>query len=150
MANLAAVLGLLGHTRAAADLLWAELDGGRDQDYLAGMLGSMLIDARDGDGVRRLADRLLTTAPSDAHWLRARWAAAEDRWAEVGEHCAGVLAHEPDAINTRRLAATAATRTGDHAAAQRIYQELLEYALTRPRPGPRSSTAPFRSPTSGT
>ncbi|MFJ1704475.1 hypothetical protein [Kitasatospora sp. NPDC088346] len=146
VANLAGVLGLLGHTRAAADLLWAELDGGRDQDYLAGMLGSMLIDARDGDGVRRLADRLLATDPSDAHWLRARWAAAEGRWTEVGEHCAGVLAHEPDAINTRRLAATAATRTGDHAAAQRHYQDLLEHALDEAKAGPEDHHRTVQEP----
>ncbi|MEV4615043.1 hypothetical protein AB0K43_20960 [Kitasatospora sp. NPDC049258] len=136
VANLAAVLGMLGHGRTAADLLWAELEEGRGQDYVAGMLGSMLIEAGDGEGVRRLAERLLTTDPSDAHWLRARWAATEGRWSEVGEHCAGVLAHEPEAINTRRLAAAAATRTGDHAGAQRIYQELLAHALPEDEAGP--------------
>ncbi|MFD0528911.1 tetratricopeptide repeat protein [Kitasatospora arboriphila] len=73
--------------------------------------------------------------PSEAHWIRARWAAEQGRWEEVGEHCDGVLSHEPDALNTRRLAATAATRLGDHARAQRLYQELLEHAVPADRAG---------------
>ncbi|MFD7642370.1 tetratricopeptide repeat protein [Kitasatospora sp. NPDC059795] len=126
--NLAGALGALGHTRAVTELLWAQLELDPGSDYLTGMLGQLLIDAQDGDGIDRLADRL-SADPGDAHWLRARWAAAQGRWAEVGEQCAAVLAHEPDALNTRRLAATAATRRGDHAEAQRLYQELLEHAL---------------------
>ncbi|WP_404869260.1 tetratricopeptide repeat protein [Kitasatospora griseola] len=126
--NLAGALGTLGHARAVTELLWAQLELDPGSDYLTGMLGELLIDAEDGDGVDRLADRL-SAAPADAHWLRARWAAAQGRWAEVGEQCAAVLAHEPDALNTRRLAASAATRRGDHAEAQRLYQDLLEHAL---------------------
>ncbi|MFD8484035.1 hypothetical protein [Kitasatospora sp. NPDC059673] len=126
--NLAGALGALGHTRAVTELLWAQLELDPDSDYLTGMLGQLLIDAEDGDGIDRLADRL-SADPANAYWLRARWAAAQGRWAEVGEQCAAVLAHEPDALNTRRLAATAATRRGDHAEAQRLYQELLEHAL---------------------
>ncbi|MEV8093653.1 hypothetical protein [Kitasatospora sp. NPDC085879] len=125
----ARALDALGHPRAAADLLWARLDEDPSDEDLPGMLGQVLIDAEDGEGVRRLADRLMPANPSEAHWIRARWAAAEGRWEEVGEHCDGVLAHEPEALNTRRLAATAATRLGDHTRAQRLYQELLEHAL---------------------
>ncbi|MFF0293228.1 tetratricopeptide repeat protein [Kitasatospora sp. NPDC004614] len=126
--NLAGALGALGHARAVTELLWAQLELDPDSDYLTGMLGQLLIDAEDGDGIDRLADRL-SADPADAHWLRARWAAAQGRWAEVGEQCAAVLVHEPDALNTRRLAASAATRRGDHAEAQRLYEELLEHAL---------------------
>ncbi|MEV6207363.1 hypothetical protein [Kitasatospora sp. NPDC051914] len=125
----ARALDALGHPRAAADLLWARLEEDPSDENLAGMLGQVLIDAEDADGIRRLAERLMTASPSDAYWLRARWAAAEGRWEEVGEHCDAVLAHEPDALNTRRLAAAAATRLGDHARAQRLYQELLEHAV---------------------
>jgi tetratricopeptide (TPR) repeat protein len=126
--NLAGALGGLGHVRAAADLLWEQLEHDPSHEFLVGMLGQMLMDGGDGDGVRRLADRLMAADPADAYWLLARWAAAEGRWAEVAEHCAAVLAHEPDAINTRRLAAAAATRRGDHAEAQRLYLELLDHA----------------------
>ncbi|MEU8513339.1 hypothetical protein AB0C76_17360 [Kitasatospora sp. NPDC048722] len=128
-AELAAVLGRLGHARAAADLLWERLDADPADAVLPGLLGAVLIDAGDGEGVRRLADRLAATSPADGHWVRARWAAAEARWAEVVEHCAAILAEHPDRINTRRLAAGAATELGDHATAQRLYQELLEHAL---------------------
>ncbi|MEV4557106.1 hypothetical protein AB0K51_08920 [Kitasatospora sp. NPDC049285] len=127
--NLAAALGTLGHARTATDLLWAQLEADPGHEYLVGLLGQQLIDAEDGEGVHRLADLLTAADPADAHWLRARWAAAQGRWAEAGEQCRGVLAHQPEAINTRRLAATAATRQGDHAEAQRIYQELLAHAL---------------------
>ncbi|MFJ1752913.1 hypothetical protein [Kitasatospora sp. NPDC088134] len=127
--NLAGALGSLGHTRAVAELAWAQLELDPGHEYLTGMLGQLLIDAEDGPGVERLAARLAGAAPADAHWLRARWAAAQGRWAEVGEQCAAVLAHEPGALNTRRLAAGAATRLGEHAEAQRLYQDLLEHAL---------------------
>ncbi|MFD7597345.1 hypothetical protein ACFV6D_30495 [Kitasatospora sp. NPDC059812] len=127
--NLAAVLGGLGHARAAADLLWHWLDTAPADEVLIGMLGSALIDAGDGEGVRRLADRLADTSPEDGHWIRARWAAAEGRWAEVLEQCEAILALDAGRINTRRLAAGAATELGDHVTAQRLYQELLEHAL---------------------
>ncbi|MFC9324994.1 hypothetical protein [Kitasatospora sp. NPDC057015] len=134
--HLAGLLGGLGHTRAAADLLWERLEQDPGHEQLTGLLGAVLIDAGDGDGVRRLADRLMATSPADAHWTRARWAAAESRWAEVGEHCAALLAEEPTRINTRRLAAAAATELGDHARAQRLYEEILLHAL------PAEGTAP--------
>ncbi|KJK59541.1 tetratricopeptide repeat protein [Saccharothrix sp. ST-888] len=127
--NLAGALGGLGHTAAAAELLWARLEQDHEHEHLVGVLAGVLIEAGDGEGVKRLADRLMSRSPADAHWTRARWAAAEGRWAEVGEHCAALLAEDPSRINPRRLAASAATRLGDHATAQRLYQELLEHAL---------------------
>ncbi|MFD9597923.1 hypothetical protein ACFWA9_34920 [Kitasatospora sp. NPDC059973] len=127
--DLAAVLGGLGHARAAADLLWDRLDADPASEGLTAMLGSALIDAGDDEGIRRLADRITGTNPSGGHWIRARWAAAESRWADVVEQCEAILALHPDRINTRRLAAAAATELGDHVAAQRYYQELLEHAL---------------------
>ncbi|MER7672978.1 hypothetical protein ABTY61_31605 [Kitasatospora sp. NPDC096128] len=127
---LATVLGGLGHARAAADLLWQRLDADPGSEDLVGTLGQALIEAGDAEGIRRLADRLAATAPADAHWIRARWAAAEGRWAEVLEQCGAILALEASRINTRRLAAAAATELGDHATAQRLYQELLEHALS--------------------
>ncbi|MEV7772775.1 hypothetical protein [Kitasatospora sp. NPDC086791] len=126
---LATVLGGLGHARAAADLLWQRLEADPADRELTGTLGEMLIDARDADGVRRLADRLAGAAPADAHWMRARWAAAESRWAEVLEQCEAILALDDAVLNTRRLAARAATELGDHATAQRFHQEVLERAL---------------------
>lgn len=126
---LANVLGGLGHARAAAELLWQRLDADPGSEQLTGTLGQALIEARDAEGVRRLADRLAATSPADGHWIRARWAAAEERWAEVLEQCEAILALEASRINTRRLAAAAATELGDHATAQRLYQELLEHAL---------------------
>ncbi|MBP0452116.1 hypothetical protein J5Y04_21610 [Kitasatospora sp. RG8] len=127
--QLAGVLGSLGHARAAADLLWEQLDADPANEQLSGMLGSALIEARDEDGVRRLADRLASAGPAGGHWVRARWAAAEGRWAEVVELCEAILDAHPDRINTRRLAAAAATELGDHTRAQRFYQEILEHAL---------------------
>ena len=129
VAHLAGLLGSLGHTRAATDLLWQRLDEDPGHEDLAGLLAAVMIDAGDGEGVRRLSERLLVDSPADAHWTRARWAAAESRWAEVGEHCAALLALMPDRINPRRLAAGAATELGDHARAQRLYEEILEHAL---------------------
>ncbi len=126
---LATVLGGLGHARAAADLLWQRLEADPEDQELAGTLGEMLIEARDAEGIRRLADRTAATAPADAHWIRARWAAAEGRWAETLEQCEAILALDDEVLNTRRLAARAATELGDHATAQRLYQELLERAL---------------------
>ncbi|GAA2119517.1 hypothetical protein GCM10009759_67630 [Kitasatospora saccharophila] len=127
--NLAGALGALGHTRAVAELAWAQLELDPGHEYLTGMLGQLLIDAEDGEGIDRLATRLAAADPAAAHWLRARWASAQGRWAEVGEQCAAVLVHSPEALNTRRLAAAAATRRGDHAEAQRLYEELLAHAL---------------------
>ncbi|WP_354641278.1 hypothetical protein [Kitasatospora camelliae] len=127
--NLAGALAALGHARTVTDLLWTQLERDPGHAYLVDLLGSLLIEAEDGDGVHRLADRLGTDTPADAHWLRARWAARQGRWADTGEHCDAVLAHEPDAINTRRLAGSAATRLGDHTRAQRLYQEIVEHAL---------------------
>ncbi|WP_405018222.1 hypothetical protein OHV05_15670 [Kitasatospora sp. NBC_00070] len=129
LVGLAGALGALGHARAAADLLWAQLEVDPGDDQLARVLAAALIDAGDGDGIRRLADRLMVDSPADAYWVRARWAAAEGRWAEVGEHCAAMIAEDPSRINPRRLGATAAVRLGDHGTAQRLYQELLEHAL---------------------
>ncbi|MFE4975201.1 hypothetical protein ACFRAR_24240 [Kitasatospora sp. NPDC056651] len=125
---LATVLGSLGHARAAADLLWRGLDATPGDEELTGALGEMLIEARDGEGVRRLADLLSLTAPADGHWIRARWAGAEGRWAEALEQCRAILALDDEVLNTRRLAAHAATELGDHATAQRYYLELLERA----------------------
>ncbi|MEV0537178.1 hypothetical protein [Kitasatospora sp. NPDC050463] len=127
--DLAAVLGGLGHSRAAADLLWDRLDADPASEELTAMLGSALIEAADDEGIRRLADRLAASSPSGGHWVRARWAAAEGRWAEVLEQCEAILALHADRINTRRLAAAAATELGDHAAAQRYYEEILAHAL---------------------
>ncbi|MFE2721269.1 hypothetical protein [Kitasatospora sp. NPDC059327] len=127
--DLAAALGGLGHRRAAADLLWDRLDADPASEELVAMLGSALIDGADDEGIRRLAERLAPSSPSGSHWIRARWAAAEGRWAEVLEQCGAILALHPDRINTRRLAAAAATELGDHTAAQRYYQEILEHAL---------------------
>lgn len=132
---LATVLGGLGHARAAADLLWQRLDADPGSEDLVGTLGQVLIEAGDAEGIRRLADRLAATAPADAHWIRARWNAAEGRWAEVLEQCGAILALEASRINTRRLAAAAATELGDHATAQRLYQELLEHALSAEEAG---------------
>ncbi|WP_031069460.1 hypothetical protein [Streptomyces sp. NRRL WC-3742] len=127
---LSGVLSSLGHARAAADRLWQQLDADPGNQRLALALGSTLIEAGDGEGVRRLADRLAQAGNApDAHWTRARWAAAEGRWAEVLEQCEAALVLVPERINTRRLAASAATRLGDHATAQRLYLELLEHAL---------------------
>ncbi|WP_049659016.1 hypothetical protein, partial [Kitasatospora sp. MY 5-36] len=125
---LATVLGGLGHARAAADLLWRHLEDDPADHELTGALGEMLIDARDAEGIRRLADRVAVTAPADGHWIRARWAAAEGRWAEALERCQEILALDDEVLNTRRLAAHAATELGDHATAQRMYLELLERA----------------------
>ncbi|MEU3570952.1 hypothetical protein AB0E96_21395 [Kitasatospora sp. NPDC036755] len=126
---LATVLGGLGHARAASDLLWRHLEDDPADRELTGALGEMLMDARDAEGVRRLADRLAGSAPADAHWIRARWAAAEGRWAEALEQCRSILELDDEVLNTRRLAAHAATELGDHATAQRMYQELLEHAV---------------------
>lgn len=127
---LSGVLSSLGHARAAADRLWQQLDTDPGDQRLALALGTTLIEAADGEGVRRLADRLAQSGNApDAHWTRARWAAAESRWADVLEQCEAALALAPERINTRRLAATAATRLGDHATAQRLYLEILEHAL---------------------
>ncbi|GAA5003401.1 hypothetical protein [Kitasatospora paranensis] len=132
----ARALDALGHPRAAADLLRGRLEADPSDRDTAGMLAEVLIEAEDGDGIRRLTELLLPANPAQAHWIRARWAAAEGRWEEVGEHADAVLAHDPDALNTRRLAATAATRLGDHARAQQLYQDLLEHALPAADTGP--------------
>ncbi|GAA1223410.1 hypothetical protein GCM10009665_12110 [Kitasatospora nipponensis] len=127
--NLAGLLASLGHEHASAELLWARLDRDPGHEELVGMLTSVLIEAADADGVRRLAGRVAADRPADAHWIRARWALAESRWAQAVEECQALLALEPDRINPRRLAASAATELGDHATAQRLYRELLEHAL---------------------
>lgn len=127
--RLAGLLASLGHEHASAELLWARLEQEPDHQRLTGMLGSVLIEGRDAEGVQRLAALLARRSPVDAHWIRARWAIAESRWAEAVESCEALLVLEPDRINPRRLAAAAATELGDHATAQRFYQELLEHAL---------------------
>ncbi|MFI9269560.1 hypothetical protein ACIGXM_02355 [Kitasatospora sp. NPDC052896] len=126
--NLAALLAALGQERTGAELLWARLDADPDHPDLPVVLGSVLIEARDAEGVRRLAERLATTAPGQAYWVRARWAEAEGRWAEAAELCAALLATDPERLAPRRLAARAGTELGDHPAAQRHYQELLARA----------------------
>lgn len=133
---LAGLLASLGHEQASAELLWARLERDPGHQDLIGMLSSVLIEARDGEGLRRLADRVAGASPGDAHWIRARWAVAESRWADAVESCRTLLALEPDRINPRRLAAAAATELGEHGTAQRLYQELLAHAL------PVEGTAP--------
>ncbi|MDH6135405.1 tetratricopeptide (TPR) repeat protein [Kitasatospora sp. MAA4] len=127
--HLAGLLASLGHEHASAELLWARLEQDPGHQQLTGMLGSVLIEARDDEGIRRLADLLAERSPGDAHWIRARWAIAQSRWAEAVEQCEALLALEPDRINPRRLGAAAATELGDHVAAQRFFEELLEHAL---------------------
>ncbi|MFE9427144.1 hypothetical protein ACFYNO_29725 [Kitasatospora sp. NPDC006697] len=122
----AGLLASLGHEQRSAALLWERLEQDPGHQDLIGMLGAVLIDGRDGEGLRRLADRI---APADAHWLRARWAMAEGRWQEGLEQAEALLLLSPEGINPRRLGAAAATELGDHATAQRLYQELLEHAL---------------------
>ncbi|AUG78145.1 hypothetical protein CFP65_3347 [Kitasatospora sp. MMS16-BH015] len=100
------------------------------------VLAELLVRAGDGDGVRRLAEWQLGGSPADAHWTRARWAAAEGRWREVVEQCTALLVLRPEAVNARRLAASAATRLGEHGEAQRLLQELLEHALPAGQAGP--------------
>ncbi|GAB2732258.1 hypothetical protein [Kitasatospora kifunensis] len=134
--HLAGLLASLGHERASAELLWTRLERDPGHQDLIGMLTSVLIEARDGEGLRRLADRLALGQPSDAHWIRARWALAESRWTEALESCEALLALEPDRINPRRLAAAAATELGEHGRAQRLYQDLLAHAR------PAESTPP--------
>lgn len=134
--HLAGLLASLGHEQSSAALLWARLERDPGHQDLIGMLTSVLIEARDDAGLRRLADRLALAQPSDAHWIRARWAAAESRWAEALESCEALLALEPDRINPRRLAGAAATELGEHDRAQRLYQDLLVHAL------PVEGTAP--------
>ncbi|WP_316522904.1 tetratricopeptide repeat protein [Kitasatospora brasiliensis] len=136
---LATVLGTLGHARAAADLLWRRLEEDAGSEELTGALGEMLIEARDGEGIRRLADLVSRTDPTDGLWIRARWAGSEGRWAEALEHCQAILALDDEVLNTRRLAAHAATELGDHATAQRYYLELLEHA--EPAGGTADGTA---------
>ncbi|MCD0482461.1 hypothetical protein LO771_08610 [Streptacidiphilus sp. ASG 303] len=133
----ASLLGALGLARPAADLMWRGLDAHPDDEHLAGALVGALVEARDGDGVRRLADRLAAAGRAEeAHWTRARWAAAEARWSEVAEECAAIVARAPDRINTRRLWARAAAELGDHAAVQRLCEEILEHALPDGGAGP--------------
>ncbi|WP_329565258.1 hypothetical protein [Kitasatospora sp. NBC_01266] len=134
--SLAGLLASLGHEQGSAELLRARLEQDPGHQDLIGMLASVLIEARDGEGLRRLAERVAIASPADAHWIRARWAVAEGRWAEAVESCQALLALEPDRINPRRLAAAAATELGEHATAQRLYQELLAHAL------PVEGTAP--------
>ncbi|MFI5533612.1 hypothetical protein ACIA8O_34260 [Kitasatospora sp. NPDC051853] len=122
---LAGALGALGHARAAAALLWEQLELSPQDVLSARQLAATLIEAGDGEGIRRLADRLAADSPAEAQWVRARWAAAEGRWAEVAERCAAVLAEDPSRPAPRRLGAAAATRLGDYPTAQRLYQELL-------------------------
>ncbi|MFE0458063.1 hypothetical protein ACFW1A_02220 [Kitasatospora sp. NPDC058965] len=126
---LAGLFASLGHERAAAELLWEQLDRDPGHRDLVGMLTTVLIEARDGEQLRRLADRVAAADPGGAHWIRARWALAESRWAEAVEQVEALLAVDPTRINPRRLAAAAATELGDYATAQRLYQELLEHAL---------------------
>ncbi|MDH6138378.1 tetratricopeptide (TPR) repeat protein [Kitasatospora sp. GP30] len=126
--SLAGLLASLGHEQASAGLLWARLDQDPDHQDLVGMLGSVLIEARDGDGIRRLADRVAAADSPQGHWLRARWAMAESRWPEVLEQCRALLRAHPDRLNPRRMAAAAATELGDHAAAQQFYQDLIEHS----------------------
>ncbi|WP_377269991.1 tetratricopeptide repeat protein [Peterkaempfera sp. SMS 1(5)a] len=110
--------------------MWSHLDADPDDEYLPGVLAAALIEAGDGDGVRRLADRLTAAGrPADAAWTRARWAEAEGRWSDVAEECASIIAADPTRINTRRLWARAAAELGDHAAVQRLYEEILRHAL---------------------
>ncbi|MER5640384.1 hypothetical protein ABT095_25980 [Kitasatospora sp. NPDC002227] len=134
--RLAVGLAGLGLGRGAAAVLWERVEREPGEAETARVLGELLIEAGDGAGVGRLAELQLAGSPPEAYWTRARWAAAEGRWAEVGEHCAALFAVRPEAVNARRLAAGAATRLGDHAEAQRLYQELLTHAVEAAEAGP--------------
>ncbi|GAA1971102.1 hypothetical protein [Kitasatospora viridis] len=125
----AGLLATLGHEQRSAELLWQRLDQDPGHQDLVGMLGSVLVEARDGEGLRRLTDRIAPSAPETAHWLRARWAVAQGRWPEALEQVEALLALAPERINPRRLAAAAATELGEHDRAQRHWQQLLAHAL---------------------
>ncbi|PYC87948.1 hypothetical protein C7C46_02640 [Streptomyces tateyamensis] len=133
---LAGLFASLGHEQAAAALLWGRLEQDPGHQGLVGMLCSVLVEARDGEQLARLAERVAPADPAGAHWIRARWALAESRWAEAVEQVEALLVLDPDRINPRRLAAAAATELGDYPTAQRLYQELLEHAPAPEQAGP--------------
>ncbi|WP_035847688.1 ATP-binding protein [Kitasatospora azatica] len=144
--SLAGLLASLGHEQASAELLWARLEQDPGHQDLIGMLTRVLIEARDGEQVRRLADRVAAASPGDAHWIRARWALAESRWAQAIEEVEALLVLEPERINPRRLAAAAATELGDHPTAQRLYLELLEHALPAEDASPEEQYRTVQTP----
>jgi tetratricopeptide (TPR) repeat protein len=80
----------------------------------ASMLGELLLRARRDPELEALATQMLDgPAPSDGHFLLGRLAFVRRRFARAVEHFAHVLPHNPDAIMTRVMWASAARQLGD-------------------------------------
>src|SRR5262249_24103843 len=74
----------------------------------------LLLRARRDPELEALAAQMLDgPAPSDGHFLLGRLAFVRRRFARAVEHFAHVLAHNPDAIMTRVMWASAARQLGD-------------------------------------
>ncbi|HEY1175643.1 MAG TPA: hypothetical protein VGF17_05770, partial [Phytomonospora sp.] len=129
---LAQYLSVLGLPWKAAALLWERVEADPGDDDRNRLLGDVLLRAKDGDGIKRLAALVAPADPAQAHWFRATWAADQGEWADVARECAGVVALDDTVVNTRRMWAHAARELGDFETSQRLWAELLDRASDAP------------------
>ncbi len=131
----AQLLGACGRDDLARELLEDTLDRRPDAEPVANLLGEVALRTGAPADVQTVADRIGVRFPVQADWIRARQAAAAQRWAEVAARAAAIVAAEPDAVNTRRLWAKAARELGDHELAVRLRTEVVHLeAPERSRP----------------
>jgi hypothetical protein len=89
-------------------------------------LSALMLGAGRREGFEELAALVGEAQPTMASWARALGADRAGDHDAVRRHCAEILAVDDTALNTRRLAASAAAHVGDHADAARLSREVCE------------------------
>ncbi len=116
-------LSACGLERESSRHLWRFVEANPTARRLVYRLLDRLLKVSDDAGVERLVALIDPLDPPAAHWCRACRAHHQERWAEVGEHAARILALE-DAEAARRLWASAAMAGKDFSTAVRLRKEL--------------------------
>jgi tetratricopeptide (TPR) repeat protein len=125
---LAGALAALGRVADGGAALRAYADRHPDDAEAWSAAGQLAIAARDRQALDDAVERLETTSPPDAAWLRALMAD------ELGDHSTAaaearrVVELDPEAMNARRLLVHAAKETGDWGTALEHVELLLERA----------------------
>ncbi|MDR3352299.1 MAG: hypothetical protein LBO00_04680 [Zoogloeaceae bacterium] len=125
----AAALRACGARSEAEDLLWCFVEAHpRIGETLPDAVLTELVDAclehRQGERLESLARLYDAIEPPFALWCRARWANAQENWADVVDFAERGLAFSPDRESLLRLLAGALTRQKRFAEAAAVWLQL--------------------------
>jgi hypothetical protein len=122
----AQLLSACGRNDLAQQVLEAMFERRPDSEPVALGLGEIILRRGVSADVDAFVDRIAPTFPTLGLWVSARQGAVEGKWSAVAADCAQIVTLDPDALNTRRLWASAARHLGDHSAAAGLLTEVLE------------------------